>query len=103
MVKLCLLLWICPCGTGRWPFTPVHGCLNVAALTSLCLCHAGVVLAYSNSLAGKLTDLSLKAGYGNTGCFYGGAAATVLSGIVLLVAANFLDLGREDLLIAKKG
>eukprot|EP00891_Asterochloris_glomerata_P008342 jgi/Astpho2/8342/fgenesh1_pg.00122_%23_79_t len=63
----------------------------------------GVVLAYSNSLAGKLTDLSLKAGYGNTGCFYGGAAATVLSGIVLLVAANFLDLGREDLLIAKKG
>ena len=91
------------CSTGCQPSTSVHGCLSMAALRSLLHRHAGVVLAYSNSLAGKLTDLSLKAGYGNTGCFYGGAAATVLSGLVLLFAAKFLDLGREDLLIAKKG
>ena len=66
MVKLCLLLWTCVhdcCSTGRQPLT----CLSMAALTFLCLCHAGVVLVYSNSV-GKLTDLSLKAGYGNTGC-----------------------------------
>ena len=106
MVKLCLLICICvhACGsTGCQPFTTMHGCLSMAAVTPLCLCHAGVVLAYSNSLAGKLTDLSLKAGYGNTGCFYGGAAATLLSGMVLLFATKFLDLGREDLLVAKKG
>jgi hypothetical protein len=34
---------------------------------------AGVILAYSNSLAGYLADLTMQQGLGNIGCFFGGA------------------------------
>lgn len=63
---------------------------------------AGVILAYSNSLAGTLSDLTVSKGYGNIGCFLGGASATVLSGIVLLLFSRFSDLGREDKIVTLK-
>ena len=65
---------------------------------------AGIILAYSNSLAGRLSDMSVTQGYGNIGCFLGGTTATVLSGIALLVFSKFSDLGREDKIVTlKKG
>jgi sugar phosphate permease len=62
----------------------------------------GIVLAYSNSVAGKLADLTLQAGYGNIGCFLGGMVATTVSGLVLLICGKFLDLGKEELITKKK-
>lgn len=61
----------------------------------------GVVLAYSNSLAGRLADLSAKRGLGNIGCFYGGAVACALAILVLAFFSVFGSLGREDLLPSK--
>ncbi|KAK9807690.1 hypothetical protein WJX72_006202 [[Myrmecia] bisecta] len=60
----------------------------------------GIVLAYSNSVAGKLADLTLRHGQANVGCFYGGITATVLSGLLLILFSKFGDLGKE--LPAKK-
>lgn len=61
----------------------------------------GLVLAYSNALAGRLADVSAKRGLGNVGCFYGGAVACFLSIAVLLFFSAFGSLGRDDL-VAKK-
>lgn len=61
----------------------------------------GLVLAYSNALAGRLADVSAKKGLGNVGCFYGGAVACFLSIAVLLFFSAFGSLGRDDL-VAKK-
>lgn len=41
---------------------------------------AGIILAYSNSVAGRLSDITVRANIGNIGCFFGGTAATLLSG-----------------------
>ncbi len=41
---------------------------------------AGIILAYSNSVAGRLSDITVRANIGNVGCFLGGTAATLLSG-----------------------
>jgi MFS family permease len=62
----------------------------------------GLILAYSNSLAGYLSDRSIQMGMGNVGCFYGGAVACVLSIGVLTVFSAFGSLGREDLVVQKK-
>ncbi|KAL6785187.1 hypothetical protein ACKKBG_A02795 [Auxenochlorella protothecoides x Auxenochlorella symbiontica] len=61
----------------------------------------GVVLAYSNSLAGRLADISTQRGMGNVGCFYGGATACVLAIAALLLFSTFGSLGREDLVPSK--
>jgi hypothetical protein len=63
----------------------------------------GIILAYSNSLAGRLSDATIKAGAGNVGCFWGGAAATVLSGLALLAFSAWGDLGKEDAVVVRKG
>ena len=62
---------------------------------------AGVILAYSNSLAGRFADVTVQKGMGNVGCFYGGAAACALSMLALLLFSTFGSLGREDLLPQK--
>lgn len=62
----------------------------------------GVILAYSNSLAGKLADMTASQGLGNIGCFMGGGCATLLSMLALALFAKFGDLGREDL-VKQKG
>ncbi len=62
----------------------------------------GVILAYSNSVAGRLSDITVKNGLGNIGCFYGGAIATMLSGLALIMFSTFSDLGKEDAIVGKK-
>lgn len=61
----------------------------------------GVVLAYSNSLAGRLADISAQRGLGNVGCFYGGATACVAAILALLLFSTLGSLGREDLVPSK--
>lgn len=60
----------------------------------------GIVLAYSNSVAGRLSDVTAAAGNGNIGCFYGGAAAVAASGLALLLFSAFGDLAKEDKVVA---
>lgn len=62
----------------------------------------GIILAYSNSLAGFLADKTAAQGLGNIGCFYGGAAACGLSILALFLFSTFGALGRDDLLPQKK-
>jgi MFS family permease len=62
----------------------------------------GLVLAYSNSLAGSLADRTAAAGLGGVGCFYGGAAACGVSMAALAAFVAFGSLGREDLVGAPK-
>lgn len=64
---------------------------------------AGVVLAYSNSVAGKLADYTQQRGMGNIGCFYGGMVAVTLAGLMLFICSKFGDLGKEELVVTKKG
>ncbi|GIL69179.1 hypothetical protein Vretimale_12677 [Volvox reticuliferus] len=61
----------------------------------------GFVLAASNAVAGVLTDVTRSSGLGNVGCFMGGAAACVLSGVLLVLFERFGDLGRDDLVVKK--
>lgn len=49
----------------------------------------GIILAYSNSLAGKLADITATKGMGNIGCFFGGGCATVLSMVALALFARY--------------
>jgi MFS family permease len=62
----------------------------------------GIILAYSNSLAGFLADKTAAQGLGNIGCFYGGAVACGLSILALFLFSSFGALGRDDLLPQKK-
>jgi len=62
----------------------------------------GIILAYSNSLAGFLADRTAQQGLGNIGCFFGGATACSLSILALLLFSTFGSLGREDLVPQKK-
>ncbi len=62
----------------------------------------GIILAYSNSLAGRLSDATIKAGAGNVGCFVGGAAATVASGLALVAFTKWGDLGKEEAVVVRK-
>ncbi|KAG2424802.1 hypothetical protein HXX76_014227 [Chlamydomonas incerta] len=61
----------------------------------------GFVLAASNAVAGILADMTRAAGYGNVGCFLGGAAACVLSGLLLLAFERWGDLGKPELVVAR--
>lgn len=56
---------------------------------------AGVALANSNALAGRLCDVTAARGLGATGCFLGGAAVSLLSILALLGFSTFGALGRE--------
>ena len=62
---------------------------------------AGIVLAYSNSVAGRLADASATRGAGNVGCFYGGATAALLAATLLFLFSQFGDLGKQELATQK--
>lgn len=53
-------------------------------------------MAFSNSVAGKLADVTVRMGLGNIGCFMGGGVATILSGIALLIFTQWGDLGKQQ-------
>ena len=54
----------------------------------------GCVLAASNQLAGKLTDLTVIKSMGNIGAFGGGAAAALAATVLLLLCMKFGDLAK---------
>jgi len=56
----------------------------------------GIILAYSNSLAGFLADKTAQQGLGNIGCFFGGATACVLSIIAVIIFSTFGSIGKEQ-------
>lgn len=62
----------------------------------------GIILAYSNSLAGYLADRTTQAGLGTIGCFYGGAVACGLSILMLSIFSTFGSLGKEELVVPKQ-
>lgn len=55
----------------------------------------GCILAASNQVAGRLTDMTVANSMGNVGCFFGGSAAAVLATVVLLAFAQFGELGKD--------
>ena len=59
------------------------------------------MLAYSNSVAGRLSDVSAARGAGNIGCFFGGAGAALLAATLLLLFSQFGDLGKQELATQK--
>jgi len=61
----------------------------------------GFVLAASNGVAGMLSDWTASAGYGNVGCFLGGATACTVAGILLIILTKFGDLGKQELIVGK--
>lgn len=56
---------------------------------------AGFALAYSNSFAGRLSDITVKKGMGNVGCFYGGGAAAAIAAVLICLFWKFGSLGQE--------
>jgi hypothetical protein len=54
----------------------------------------GCILALSNALAGYLTDITVASSMGNTGCFIGGAVASVGAISLLLLFERFGHLGK---------
>ena len=54
----------------------------------------GCILAASNQLAGKLTDITVARGSGNIGAFGGGAAAAIAATLLLLLFMKFGDLAK---------
>ena len=62
---------------------------------------AGIILAYSNSVAGRLSDITVSANAGNIGCFLGGTLATLASGTALILFTRFGSLGDESALTTK--
>jgi hypothetical protein len=62
----------------------------------------GCVLAASNQLAGKLTDMTVAMDMGNIGCFGGGAAAAFSSTLLLLLFMKFGELAKPMAVKAKK-
>ncbi len=68
----------------------------------LITCVAGLALVVSNSLAGGLTDFTVRNGMGKIGCFFGGSAAAAVSILALLLFSTFGSLGREDLVPSAK-
>lgn len=54
----------------------------------------GCILAASNQLAGKLTDITVARGTGNIGAFGGGAAAAIAATLLLLLFMKFGDLAK---------
>lgn len=62
------------------------------SLTDLVL---GFALAYSNTLAGRLCDITTQRGLGTSGCFMGGAAMSAAAILALTLFATAGDLGKE--------
>jgi len=62
----------------------------------------GLVLSFSNSLAGYLADKTAAQGLGNIGCFGGGAVACMLSICAVIAFSTFGSIGKEELVTAKK-
>ena len=63
---------------------------------------AGIILAYSNSVAGRLSDITVQRQAGNIGCFLGGTVATCLSGTALIAFSVFGDLGKPEAIVSAK-
>ena len=62
----------------------------------------GCILAGSNQLAGRLTDITVAKSMGNVGCFLGGSVAAVSAAILLLLFSSFGELGKELPVKSKK-
>eukprot|EP01025_Chloroclados_australasicus_P053393 TRINITY_DN6276_c1_g1_i2.p1 TRINITY_DN6276_c1_g1~~TRINITY_DN6276_c1_g1_i2.p1 ORF type:complete len:553 (-),score=35.37 TRINITY_DN6276_c1_g1_i2:618-2234(-) len=62
----------------------------------------GFVLAASNTLAGRLADVTEKMGMGPIGCFGGGGAACTIALAALVLFSIFGDLGKQDLVVKTK-
>lgn len=56
---------------------------------------AGFALAYSNRFAGQLSDISVKRGMGNVGCFYGGGGAAAAAALLIILFWRFGSLGQD--------
>jgi hypothetical protein len=54
----------------------------------------GCILAASNQLAGKLTDVTVSKSMGNIGCFLGGSVAAVTATALLMLFIAFGELGK---------
>uniref|UniRef100_A0A7S0YI33 Major facilitator superfamily (MFS) profile domain-containing protein n=1 Tax=Polytomella parva TaxID=51329 RepID=A0A7S0YI33_9CHLO len=63
----------------------------------------GFVLAASNAMAGILSDRTRVMGFGNTGCFAGGASACILASLLLMAFSKYGDLGKDELIQVRKG
>lgn len=55
----------------------------------------GCILAASNQLAGRLTDLTVSKSMGNVGCFLGGSVASVGAAVLFMLFIAFGELGKE--------
>ena len=62
----------------------------------------GFVLAASNVLAGRLSDYTRTHGFGNVGCFAGGASACAAAALLLLLFSRFGALGSDDEVVTKR-
>jgi hypothetical protein len=89
------------CVAFLFSFYSLHCPCAFLSFSALPLCFAGFVLAASNGVAGMLSDYTAAAGYGNVGCFVGGASACAVAGILLIFLTKFGDLGRQDLIVGK--
>lgn len=88
-------------GGLRYPSVPQPTPLTIPRYPSTTA--GGVVLACSNWVAGSLSDLTVARGWGNIGCFLGGAVACALSMAALALFSWRGELGRDDLLPAAAG
>jgi len=62
----------------------------------------GFALVASNYVAGVLSDVTAARGWGNVGCFAGGATACLLAILLLNVFARFGDLEKQELVVKRK-
>ncbi|GAB4814639.1 hypothetical protein N2152v2_001685 [Parachlorella kessleri] len=80
-------------------YVPSKGVAGLGRISGTCWSFTdlllGFVLAASNSIAGRLCDWTLARGWGNIGCFLGGACACALAMLVLLFFSTFGSLGKE--------
>lgn len=67
-----------------------------------CWVIAGFALAYSNRFAGQLSDISVRRGMGNVGCFYGGGGAAAAAALLIILFWRFGSLGQDPQAVAKQ-
>lgn len=53
-------------------------------------------------MAGFLSDATATKGLGNVGCFMGGGIACALALVLLNIFAKFGDLGKDELIAARR-
>lgn len=68
----------------------------------VCLPPAGFVLAASNIMAGRLSDITRVQGLGNVGCFGGGAVACSAAMVMLFLFAKFGSLGKDEEVVTRR-